>query len=43
MEKHIHDATRLAEELQNYPYLYEKRKKGYKRKRPEEKCLESSF
>ena len=30
MGKHIHDATRPAEELQNYPYLYEKRNKGYK-------------
>ena len=28
--KHTEDAERLAEELQKYPCLYEKGKKGYK-------------
>ena len=30
MGKHIQDAEHLAEELQKYPCLYEKRNKGYK-------------
>ena len=30
MGKHIQDAERLVEELQKYPYLYEKGNKRYK-------------
>ena len=30
MGKNIQDAERLAEELQKYPYFYEKGSKGYK-------------
>ena len=34
--KHIQDDERLAEELQKYPCLYEKRNKGYKERAREE-------
>ena len=44
MGKHIQGAERLAEELQNYPWLYGKGNKGYKeRERPEGKFLECSW
>ena len=39
MGKHIQDDQRLAEELQKYPYLYERGNKGHKEGEWEEIAL----